>query len=218
MSKPIGRAFVGRDDPLNEFYRRFTYRRMRNGIYYWGGGGLGKTWLLQKIYDDALQDPTRTVPAIIDLFDTCNHSIRGLQATIRDRLNCSEVFRPYDEFIARIEQARASSTSTQLGAIASLDAPLTGNSSTAVNGPSANVKWRCCSTPSSVSTSAMRVTGWSVSSCRRSILPSLPLPVALFRPASRHYPPACQITSWSMSCRASARRRRACISGVVLRS
>jgi len=113
--------FVGRREALDAFYLRFAYWHMKNGIYYCGGGGLGKTWILQKIINDNSDDPVRVVTPIIDFFDTQNHSLRGLQATIRSRLQVPEAFRPYDEAINHLEEAR-SKPETHPSAIASLEA------------------------------------------------------------------------------------------------
>jgi tetratricopeptide (TPR) repeat protein len=94
---------------------------MKNGIYYCGGGGLGKTWILEKIINDNQGDPIRVVTPIIDFFDTQNHSVRGLQATIKSRLQSPKAFEPYDEALKRLEGAR-SKPRTHPSAIASLEA------------------------------------------------------------------------------------------------
>jgi len=107
MSEKVRAQFVGRQEALEAFYRRFAYRHMKNGIYYCGKGGLGKTWILWKIINDSLDDPIRVVAHIIDFFDTRNHSVRGLQATIRSHLQNPEAFRLYDEALERLEEARA---------------------------------------------------------------------------------------------------------------
>ena len=119
-SEKVSRYFVGRTEALDAFYLRFAYRHMKNGIYYCGTGGLGKTWILQKIILDNQADPIRVVTPIIDFFDTQNHSVRGLQATIKSRLQAPEAFRPYDEAIERLDAARAEGAHPS--AIASLQA------------------------------------------------------------------------------------------------
>lgn len=124
FSDAVKKRFVGRQDALDEFYQRFAYIHMQNGVYYWGGGGTGKTWILQKIYIDNLDDPTRTVTRIIDFFDTRNQSIRGLQASIQERLlvpNLPEVFVPYTTIIAQLEAARSNQQAQQGGQLASLE-------------------------------------------------------------------------------------------------
>jgi tetratricopeptide (TPR) repeat protein len=121
MSEKVRAQFVGRREALDAFYLRFAYRHMKNGIYYCGSGGLGKTWVLQKIINDNQNDPIRVVTRIIDFFDTQNHSVRGLQATIKSRLQILETFRPYDEVIKRLAEAR-SEPETHPSTIASLEA------------------------------------------------------------------------------------------------
>jgi tetratricopeptide (TPR) repeat protein len=121
VSEKVRAQFVGRREALDAFYLRFAYRHMKNGIYYCGGGGQGKTWVLQKIINDSQGDPIRVVTSIIDFFDTQNHSVRGLQATIKSRLQNPKVFEPYDEALKRLEGAR-SEPGTHPSTIASLEA------------------------------------------------------------------------------------------------
>jgi tetratricopeptide (TPR) repeat protein len=121
MSDKVGVQFVGRQEALDAFYRRFAYRHMKNGIYYCGGGGLGKTWILRKIIDDNQGDPIRVVTPIVDFFNTKNHSVRGLQATIESHLQNPKAFEPYDEALNRLQKAR-SKPETHPSAIASLEA------------------------------------------------------------------------------------------------
>ncbi len=121
VSEKVRAQFVGRRDALDAFYLRFAYRHMKNGIYYCGRGGLGKTWILQKIINDGQDDPIREVMPIIDFFDTQNHSLRGLQATIMSRLQNPEAFRPYEEALRRLDDA-SSKPDTEPGMTASLEA------------------------------------------------------------------------------------------------
>jgi tetratricopeptide (TPR) repeat protein len=121
LSEKVRALFVGRAGALDAFYLRFAYRHMKNGIYYYGGGGLGKTWLLQKIILDSQDDPIRVAIDIIDFFDTQNHGIRGLQATIKSRLGAPEAFQSYDEIIERVEDARSRGEEMHPSAIASLE-------------------------------------------------------------------------------------------------
>jgi tetratricopeptide (TPR) repeat protein len=121
VSEKVSALFVGRAEALDAFYLRFAYRHMKNGIYYYGGGGLGKTWLLQKIILDSQDDPIRVATNIIDFFDTQNHSIRGLQVIIKSRLQAPEAFQPYDEAIERLEDARSKGEAIHPSAIASLE-------------------------------------------------------------------------------------------------
>lgn len=123
VSEAVRRRFVGRIEVLDKFYLRFAYRHAKNGIYYRGRGGLGKTWILKKILLDNQGDPTRKVTEIIDFFETQNHSIRGLQATIKARLQIpnAEAFQPYDEILKQLETLHLEQTSAYPGAVASLE-------------------------------------------------------------------------------------------------
>ena len=125
-SEAVRQYFVGRNQALAVFYRRLAYRHMQNGVYYCGAGGLGKTWLLRKIslefQDNPTIDPTRMIPSIIDFFDTRNHSIRGLQASIKERLQTPAVFEPYDELIRVLDDMQGQAGTTHASVVASLDA------------------------------------------------------------------------------------------------
>jgi len=121
VSEVISQRFVGRAEALDAFYLRFAYRHMKNGIYYYGRGGLGKTWILKKIILNSENGPTRTASEIIDFFDTQNRNIRGLQTTIKSRLQTPEAFRPYDEIIEHLDAARSQGDLIHASAIASLE-------------------------------------------------------------------------------------------------
>ena len=75
-SAVLRERFVGREQALRAFYTRFAYRHMKNAIYYYGGGGTGKSWLLCRIWIDNQDDSTCIVPEPIDFFETDNQSIR----------------------------------------------------------------------------------------------------------------------------------------------
>jgi tetratricopeptide (TPR) repeat protein len=123
VSEAVRQRFVGRAEALDMFYLRFAYRHMKNGVYYYGHGGLGKSWLLQKIILDNQGDPTRVVTDIIDFFDTQNHSVRGLQVTIKSQLQNPEAFRPYDEVITSLDAMQSKGgEEVHPSAIASLEA------------------------------------------------------------------------------------------------
>ncbi|MBC8275818.1 MAG: tetratricopeptide repeat protein [Chloroflexi bacterium] len=121
VSEAVRQRFVGCAEALDTFYLRFAYRHMKNGVYYYGDGGLGKTWILKKILLDNQDDPTRVVTDIIDFFDTRNHSIRGLQTTIKSRLQAPEAFQSYDEILDRLDAARSKGEAMHPSAIASLE-------------------------------------------------------------------------------------------------
>lgn len=118
-TKTPQKPFVGRERALRAFYSRFAYRHMKNAVYYYGGGGMGKTWLLRKILEDNQTDPLRIVPKPIDFFETDNQGIHGLQFSIRERLSASAEFRDYDAALAELEQMRADPQTEQTGALAS---------------------------------------------------------------------------------------------------
>ena len=124
VSESIGKRFVGRQQALDVFYQRFAYRHMKNAVYYFAYGGVGKTWVLQKIVLDNQSDPTRTVTDIIDFFDTQNQSVYGLQATIRSRLDSPEVpgaFQTYDAVMTQFDTARSDEQAEHTGLLASLE-------------------------------------------------------------------------------------------------
>lgn len=105
-SEKVRMQFVGRHNALNAFYMRLAYRHMQNGIYYSGRGGVGKTWVLKKIINDNQDDPIRIVCPIIDFFNTQNHTVRGLQASIKERLESPTSFRMYDEALNHLRKAK----------------------------------------------------------------------------------------------------------------
>jgi tetratricopeptide (TPR) repeat protein len=125
VSEAVRERFIGRRQALDAFYQRFAYRHMKNAVYYYAEGGVGKTWILRKILSDNLEDPTRTVTDIIDFFDTRNQSIRGLQTTIKAHLmpvTGSQVFEPYDSVIARLDAARVGAQAKRTGLLANMEA------------------------------------------------------------------------------------------------
>jgi tetratricopeptide (TPR) repeat protein len=122
VRETVLQKFMGRGDALAAFYTRLAYRHMKNGVYYYGGGGLGKTWILQKILLDYSYGPCHALTCFIDFFDTRNHSTLGLQTAIRSGLSAPETFRAYDEALQRLNDLRSQGGKVQLGALASLEA------------------------------------------------------------------------------------------------
>lgn len=122
ISEAVEQRFVGRADALEAFYLRFSYRHMKNGIYYYGEGGLGKTWVLKKIILEGAEDSARTVTDIIDFLDTQHHTIRGLQTSIKARLQAPQAFEPYDMVLENLGAARQEGEKTHPSVIASLEA------------------------------------------------------------------------------------------------
>ena len=115
--------FVGRRKALEMFYQRFAYRHMKNGIYYYASGGIGKSWILQRILVENEHDATRTVTNVIDFSNTTNHSLHGLQNAIRSRLESSELpdaFRQYDDAVHNLEVERKEQSADKAATIASL--------------------------------------------------------------------------------------------------
>jgi tetratricopeptide (TPR) repeat protein len=105
----ISRRFVGRVQALEEYILRSVYRHMKPGIYYWAinnEGGIGKTWLLHKIFDDYQYDPHIEVAKIIDFYDTRNHSKRGLQNSIRQALHHDDPFHTYDAALSHLQEEK----------------------------------------------------------------------------------------------------------------
>lgn len=123
-SENVAQRFVGRDEALDIFYQRFAYRHIKNAVYYHADGGIGKTWVLQKILLDNQNDGLRTVSGIIDFYDTQNQSVEGLQATIRSHLDVPknpEIFAEYDDVLEQLEQVRNDSAAKSIGLLASLE-------------------------------------------------------------------------------------------------
>lgn len=114
-------GFIGRRQALRVFYRRFAYRHMKNGVYYYGSGGLGKSWILHRIIEENKSDPL-TIVSLIDFYETENHSIRGLQNSIRAALKAPQAFQAYDEAIVRLGQQMVSDQPFHPSALASQEA------------------------------------------------------------------------------------------------
>ncbi len=110
--------FVGRTQALDAFYRCRESRGAQSGVYYYGRGGLGKTWILAKLIADGRDDPHCVTTEIIDFANTQNHSVCGLRAAIVSRLRVPEAFRGYDEALADLDAWRARGTAIYPGAIA----------------------------------------------------------------------------------------------------
>lgn len=110
--------FVGRRAALDAYFQCRVYRHMKNGVYYHAGGGVGKTWLLRLI----ATENGNSDDAIIDFFNTSNQNIRGIQHSIRERLDDPEsaLFAPYDSALEAVETARAEDH-TDSGLIAMLE-------------------------------------------------------------------------------------------------
>lgn len=107
ISKLVRSEFVGREEPLDVYYERFAYRHTKNGVYYFGPGGGGKTWLIQKILLDNQVASNRVATDIVDFFNTQNQSVFGLQAAIRSRLEPLgelDTFARYDSVLARLDE------------------------------------------------------------------------------------------------------------------
>jgi hypothetical protein len=105
----IGPRFVGRQDVLKVFYQLVENPQGHNAVYYFAKGGVGKTWLLRKILEDNLNKSDIRVTGIIDFFNTHNQNILGLRKAIKETLVKLgyNVFKPYDEALALLEDARS---------------------------------------------------------------------------------------------------------------
>ena len=103
-SNYVRERFVGRKQALDAFEQRFVVPRTMNCVYYYGSGGLGKTWLLKRILLDNLAAARREVTPIIDFFDTQNHSKRGLQASIERRFDRLVEFSAYHQVLDRLDR------------------------------------------------------------------------------------------------------------------
>jgi tetratricopeptide (TPR) repeat protein len=98
----IGEDFVGRRTYLEEFHALLRNRE-RRVFFIHGPGGIGKTWLLRKIMEEARLLPDLLVPAdLIDMYSTTNHRMDGVQDQVITLLN--EVIGP--ECFAQFRETR----------------------------------------------------------------------------------------------------------------
>lgn len=124
QQRDIRAEFVGRKQALDIFYQRFVYRHTQNVVYYYGHGGVGKSWILQKIHNDIRDDPQRAVSPVIDFFDTRHQTVLGLQSTLRQFLDLGReqtAFAAYHQALQHLFEARAAATEKYPGLIASLE-------------------------------------------------------------------------------------------------
>ena len=83
----VSKYFVGRVDALKEFYSIFSYRRQKNIIYFEAEGGLGKSWLLKKIYEESkLDSENRLVVKPINFVELKNRTVKGIREVIINSL------------------------------------------------------------------------------------------------------------------------------------
>ncbi len=97
--------FVGRQNEIDAFKRCLT-SRSQNGIYYYGGGGIGKSKLLRKIV--SLCQVEGYQAALIDFFSTQNRSIDGLQNSIIEQFSNTQAFQEVFESRKKLEEIRTS--------------------------------------------------------------------------------------------------------------
>ena len=105
-SEAVRDRFIGRKDALSKFSAILTTQQPHNGIYYYGHGGTGKTWILKKILLDYAAEPSIFVSDIIDFYETENHSIQGLQRSIRSCIDDQEAFKLYEQRLQNLNASR----------------------------------------------------------------------------------------------------------------
>jgi hypothetical protein len=100
--------FIERPDALAQFKACCAVPKPPElcGVYFCGPGGQGKTYILRWLYEIYAGDEAYTVLPLIDFYNTENHSIGGLQRTIRVALGADEAFDAYDLAVADLEAAR----------------------------------------------------------------------------------------------------------------
>jgi predicted ATPase len=82
LTQTISERFIGRAEALSIFHALRAPGTLHNGVYYYGQGGSGKTWILHKIQMEVAGLPGIQVPPIIDFYDTRNNHVHGLQESI----------------------------------------------------------------------------------------------------------------------------------------
>lgn len=95
----VSKYFVGRGEALKEFYSIFSYRRQKNIIYYEADGGLGKSWLIKKIYEGNISNPGyRIIIKPINFADIKNRTVSGVKELIINSLG-KKHFSQYYRFL-----------------------------------------------------------------------------------------------------------------------
>ncbi len=76
--------FVGREKHQEEFVSLIASETEHQVLFIHGAGGIGKTWLLQKmmIMPEANQPDLLVAGELIDMYSTANHSVEGVQERI----------------------------------------------------------------------------------------------------------------------------------------
>ena len=105
--------FVGRNEELAEFYRLFQHRSQKNVLHVVGKEGLGKSWLLRKIFQDNREVKiARRLVEIIDFRETEHQSIRGVCNTIVSLLGARYFKNFLDEQARTLKSMRGSRTTS----------------------------------------------------------------------------------------------------------
>ena len=104
--------FVGRETELDSFRHMLRKPRGKQRLkFIWGPGGIGKTWLVQRILDEAANHNELLVPRkLIDMYSTGSRHIEGVIEIIVERLRSLVIrgtFTEYDKAKNELEEARA---------------------------------------------------------------------------------------------------------------
>lgn len=113
--------FVGRNTELDAF--KSCIGNSRNGIYFYGDGGMGKTQLLRRIIELSKNELSLQTSSLIDFFSTRNHSIEGIQNSIIEQIGIPAVFQEIMALRQRLHEIQHSGgngTPLPLGLIPSL--------------------------------------------------------------------------------------------------
>src|SRR5690349_20527988 len=104
----FNQRFVGRRIAL-ETVHEFLTGVDGNCLYFTADGGIGKTWLLRKIYAAYQENSDVQIVETIDFFDTRHQSILGLRTAILRRLSqlgYGDAFAPYEAVLTELTVAR----------------------------------------------------------------------------------------------------------------
>lgn len=101
------RLFVGRETEIKAFAALLSPGSTKNVFYVQGDGGIGKTWLLQRLMEEPRDNSGLLITKeLIDFYDTRNRRVSGLMRAIMQQLG-EEHFTAYKVAEREFEDARA---------------------------------------------------------------------------------------------------------------
>ena len=106
MVKSQTGRFVGRKTYLKEFNKTLVNPKGKKHVYLiCGPGGIGKTWLVNQLLDEARKLESCTTLSLIDMYSTTHQSIEGVMDAVVERLR-SEAKIDLVEYEGRREELR----------------------------------------------------------------------------------------------------------------